>query len=302
MLRFRVFKNGVPPAELDLTTATSSARTACRFAGVFLCQRRNHLPQSAPRPGGADPDVGDKNFGNVMLETNAPPGTRRPYILNLELARGRVMRLMQKREEWGIFDLADVAVVNENQWRPATCSWRGSPPRWTRRKPASLPTAAWKCAARVGAGGAGACGFAPAAPDHYAELPARGLRHARGAYPGAGKLPPGPGAQRGFRAHAHVVEGHRTPGTAFQLASDRRVDGILAAGAHAGGGRPAGAFRRSGDPRVAVHLGARLRDGPRFCCTNTSSAWSRAMRRRWRCGTCSPGCTSTRSFPSRSIN
>ena len=54
-----------------------------------------------------------KNFGNLMLETTRLPEREEPYILNLELARGRVMRLMQKREEWGLFDIPEAATINE---------------------------------------------------------------------------------------------------------------------------------------------------------------------------------------------
>jgi hypothetical protein len=48
-----------------------------------------------------------------MLETTRLPERDEPYILNLELARGRVMRLMQKREEWGLFDIVEAQVVND---------------------------------------------------------------------------------------------------------------------------------------------------------------------------------------------
>jgi len=114
MLRFRVFKNGVPPAEIDLTTAYLVGSDSVPIRGEFsfangeiICRKR------AAGPAALTLMWETKNFGSVMLETTRLPERDEPYILNLELARGRVMRLMQKREEWGIFDLADVAVVNE---------------------------------------------------------------------------------------------------------------------------------------------------------------------------------------------
>lgn len=43
-------------------------------------------------------------FGAVMLETVRVMERDRPYILPVELARGRLMRISQKREDWGLFD------------------------------------------------------------------------------------------------------------------------------------------------------------------------------------------------------
>ncbi|MEE8170228.1 MAG: endo-1,4-beta-xylanase [Phycisphaerae bacterium] len=43
-------------------------------------------------------------FGTVMLETTRVQERDRPYVLPAELARGRLMRISQKREDWGLFD------------------------------------------------------------------------------------------------------------------------------------------------------------------------------------------------------
>ena len=43
-------------------------------------------------------------YGAVQLETTRLPERERPYVLNLELARHRLMRITLKREEWGLFD------------------------------------------------------------------------------------------------------------------------------------------------------------------------------------------------------
>lgn len=114
MLRFRVFRNGVPPAELDLSTAYLVGSDSVPIRGEFVysdgeivCRKR------AAGPAALTLLWETKGFGTVMLETTRLPERDEPYVLNLELARGRVMRVMQKREEWGIFDLADLATVNE---------------------------------------------------------------------------------------------------------------------------------------------------------------------------------------------
>ena len=114
MLRFRVFKNGIPPGELDLSTAYLVGSDSVPIRGEFsyaggeiVCRKR------AAGPAALTLMWESKNFGTVMLETTRLPERDEPYILNLELARGRVMRLMQKREEWGIFDLPDLAALND---------------------------------------------------------------------------------------------------------------------------------------------------------------------------------------------
>ncbi|MFH1746270.1 MAG: hypothetical protein ABIG44_04425 [Planctomycetota bacterium] len=43
-------------------------------------------------------------YGTIQLETTRLPERKQPYILNLELARHRLMRITLKREEWGLFD------------------------------------------------------------------------------------------------------------------------------------------------------------------------------------------------------
>src|SRR3954469_20849940 len=114
MLRFRVFKNGVPPADLDLSTAYLVGSDSVPIRGEFsyangeiICRKR------AAGPAALTLMWETKNFGQIMLETTRLPERDEPYILNLELARGRVMRLMQKREEWGIFDLPELTELHD---------------------------------------------------------------------------------------------------------------------------------------------------------------------------------------------
>jgi len=42
--------------------------------------------------------------GKVMLQTTRLPARQKPYNLNVEIARGRLLRISQKREEWGAAD------------------------------------------------------------------------------------------------------------------------------------------------------------------------------------------------------
>jgi hypothetical protein len=137
MLRFRIYKNGSPPAELDTSTAylvgSDGVPIRGEFSyghGVLFCRKR------AAGPAALALLWPTENFGAVMLETTRLPEREDPYVLNLELARGRMMRLMQKREEWGIFDIPEAVQVNEkaleardlllqaitHQHDPAACS------------------------------------------------------------------------------------------------------------------------------------------------------------------------------------
>jgi hypothetical protein len=43
-------------------------------------------------------------LGSLQLETTRLPPRSKPYVLNVELARFRLMRVMQKQEDWNLFD------------------------------------------------------------------------------------------------------------------------------------------------------------------------------------------------------
>jgi hypothetical protein len=43
-------------------------------------------------------------LGSFMLETTRLPPRERPYNLNVELARFRLMKIVQKQEDWNLFD------------------------------------------------------------------------------------------------------------------------------------------------------------------------------------------------------
>ena len=42
-------------------------------------------------------------FGNVLLPTSCLPERARPYNLNVELARAKLMQIINKREDWSFF-------------------------------------------------------------------------------------------------------------------------------------------------------------------------------------------------------
>ncbi|MGE0482241.1 MAG: endo-1,4-beta-xylanase [Phycisphaerae bacterium] len=67
----------------------------------------NHTIRCDPRantPAGLSLLWPAKNCGVYQLETTRLPALDKPYHLHVELARHRLMRISQKREEWGLFD------------------------------------------------------------------------------------------------------------------------------------------------------------------------------------------------------
>jgi len=49
-----------------------------------------------------------EGFGRLLLSTARIPERAEPYILNVELARARLMQITLKREDWALFDPCDV--------------------------------------------------------------------------------------------------------------------------------------------------------------------------------------------------
>jgi len=48
-----------------------------------------------------------EGFGQLLLSTTRIPERQEPYILNVELARARLMQITLKREDWALFDPCD---------------------------------------------------------------------------------------------------------------------------------------------------------------------------------------------------
>ena len=51
--------------------------------------------------------------GKYLLNTTRLPDRREPYILNVEFVRAQMLRLIQKREDWGLFDYPEANELNE---------------------------------------------------------------------------------------------------------------------------------------------------------------------------------------------
>ena len=108
MIRFKVYENGSPARSLNLEGAhllggdRIPIRSEMKFSGGELtCE---------PRTRGAAALAimwPVRGIGHVLLETPRLLERQEPYNLLVELARGQLMRIAQKREDWGMYDLPE---------------------------------------------------------------------------------------------------------------------------------------------------------------------------------------------------
>ncbi|NOS99587.1 MAG: hypothetical protein HOP29_03065 [Phycisphaerales bacterium] len=115
MLRFRVYQQGKPVKNLDLSGAYLFGsdgvplRADLNFAdGVITCTKRATGPAGLALLWPVD------GAGRLLLETTRLTERDEPFVLNVELARGQLMRISHKSEDWGLFDCADARPLNED--------------------------------------------------------------------------------------------------------------------------------------------------------------------------------------------
>ena len=109
-MKFQVFKNGVIAEDFNLSAAylfgsdTIALRTSNKitFKNGFIDCKKKTLESAGlallwPVEG----------FGKILLTTTRLPERKRPYILNVELARAKLMQIVLKREEWSLFEETD---------------------------------------------------------------------------------------------------------------------------------------------------------------------------------------------------
>jgi hypothetical protein len=112
MLSFAVYSKGEPVEKVDLAgayvvgTDDVPLRAEITFKdGVIICDKR------AAGPAGLAILWNVEGVGRVLLETVRVLERNKPYILQIELVRARLMRLNQKLEDWGLLDFADIEDV-----------------------------------------------------------------------------------------------------------------------------------------------------------------------------------------------
>lgn len=114
MLSFTVYSNGKPAAAFDLSGAyligpdDVALRAEITFhKGVITCKKR------ATGPAGLALLVNVQGIGTLMLDTSRLQEREKPYVLQVELARARLMRIQHKLEDWGLYDFAGAEELGE---------------------------------------------------------------------------------------------------------------------------------------------------------------------------------------------
>jgi hypothetical protein len=106
MLKFHVYEKGSLARSVTLRNAymlgTDGNAMRCEvwFADGMICAEKRETGSAALA---LQHRVGD--LGELTLQTCLLPDREEPYLLNLELARHRLMTLFSKLEDWGMFDL-----------------------------------------------------------------------------------------------------------------------------------------------------------------------------------------------------
>ena len=114
MLRFDVFRNGAPAAEVDLAGAYVFAQDAIGVrADLAVSNGQISCAKRVPGACGLAIMWDLPGTGRFLLSTARLPERVRPYNLNLELARGQMKLIAQKIEDWGLFDYADANEICE---------------------------------------------------------------------------------------------------------------------------------------------------------------------------------------------
>jgi hypothetical protein len=77
-----------------------------RDGNIIQCEKR------AAGPAGLGLVWNIPGVGSILVETVRVPERNNPYHLTLELARGQLMRLQHKREDWGLLDCPDTRDID----------------------------------------------------------------------------------------------------------------------------------------------------------------------------------------------
>ncbi len=105
-MKFQVFNDGHPVDDFKLhgaylfgTDGISIRRARITFKEGFVdCTRPN------PETAGLALLWPIAGFGKILLPTTCLPERERPYILNVEIARAKLMQITNRREDWSFFD------------------------------------------------------------------------------------------------------------------------------------------------------------------------------------------------------
>ena len=121
-MKFQVFKDGQLAKDFALIGVTLFGADRIPLRSTKLVTFEDGLidckPRTSSEPVGLSLLWSVKGFGNVSLCTTRLPEREQPYILNVELARAKLMEITCKREDWAIFEQKNHfgSEANEIQW------------------------------------------------------------------------------------------------------------------------------------------------------------------------------------------
>ncbi len=123
MLKFEAYKHGAPAKSVDLSGSYVFGQDAIPLRADLLCEGNEiTCVKNTSGPSGLAVLWATNSCGVYLLSTTRLTPRAKPYSLNLELARGQIMRLYQKREDWGLFDTKTSEGLN-NEFRAITAGF-----------------------------------------------------------------------------------------------------------------------------------------------------------------------------------
>ena len=108
-IRFEVYRNGSRVTAFEPVAATAVGPESVPVPGeVFFRDGLLIVNRKDEHAAGVSLlwEVGP--VGAYLMETTRLPPREKPYNLNVELARFRLMKIVQKQEDWNLFDLPKV--------------------------------------------------------------------------------------------------------------------------------------------------------------------------------------------------
>ena len=108
-MKFRIFKNGEPDnkfasggAYLTGTDGIAIRKARITFKdGIITCEKQSEEASSLSLLWPVE------GFGRVLLPTTCLPEREAPYNLNVEIARAKLMQIVNKCEDWSFFSEID---------------------------------------------------------------------------------------------------------------------------------------------------------------------------------------------------
>ena len=104
MLRFEIYRDGERVRQFTPVNAMALGPESIPWTGAVGFRDEHLVVSRAEDHASAVALLWDTGRGSYVMETTRLPPRAKPYILNVELARFRLMKIVQKQEDWNLFD------------------------------------------------------------------------------------------------------------------------------------------------------------------------------------------------------